>query len=220
MNTFLQTAADFIGRHHEWAALILGVTTFLESLVLIGAFVPATALMLLAGGLVATGVLDPFAVLFACVVGAVLGDAVSFYVGRRLGGRALRHPVFARYRRAIARTRLVCRRYGMVSIFVGRFFGPLRAFAPLIAGMFRMRRRTFQTANVVSALIWVPAMLAPGYIGAKGLARLELFTEADQVTLLIVGGIVLLVAAGLTWRVMAHLNSRPALNKVAARTAS
>ena len=59
MDAALQSLAEFIARHAAWAGLVLGVVTMLESLVLIGAFIPATALMVMAGGLIAAGVLDP-----------------------------------------------------------------------------------------------------------------------------------------------------------------
>ena len=183
MEAFIQSLADFIARHAAWAGLVLGVVTLLESLVLIGAFIPATALMVMAGGLIAAGVLDPVEVVLWCVAGAIIGDAVSFELGRRLGPRALRHPMFRGHRRKVARTRLFNRRYGAASIFIGRFFGPLRAFVPLVAGLLQMRRRTFQLANAVSAAIWVLAILAPGYFAAKGLAELEALGEAHLVTI-------------------------------------
>ncbi|MBP6876882.1 MAG: DedA family protein [Phenylobacterium sp.] len=183
MEAFIQNLADFIARHAAWAGLVLGVVTLLESLVLIGAFIPATALMVMAGGLIAAGVLDPVEVVLWCVAGAIIGDAVSFELGRRLGPRALRHPMFRGHRRKVARTRLFNRRYGAASIFIGRFFGPLRAFVPLVAGLLQMRRRTFQLANAVSAAIWVLAILAPGYFAAKGLAELEALGEAHLVTI-------------------------------------
>ena len=183
MEAFIQSLADFIARHSAWAGMVLGIVTLLESLVLIGAFIPATALMVMAGGLIAAGVLDPMEVVLWCVAGAIIGDAVSFELGRRLGPRALRHPMFRGHRRKVARTRLFNRRYGAASIFIGRFFGPLRAFVPLVAGLLQMRRRTFQLANAVSAAIWVLAILAPGYFAAKGLAELEALGEAHLVTI-------------------------------------
>lgn len=193
MDAILQSLAEFIARHSGWAGLVLGVITLLESLVLVGAFIPATALMVMAGGLIAAGVLDPVQVVLWCVAGAVIGDAVSFELGRRLGPRALRHPMFVSHRRKIARTRLFNRRYGPASIFIGRFFGPLRAFVPLVAGLLQMRRRTFQVANVLSAVVWVLAILAPGYFAARGLAELEALGEAHVATIagLTLGGLVL-----------------------------
>ena len=59
MESALQAAGDFIARHHMWAGVLLGLVVFVESLAVIGAFVPATGLLIAAGGLMAAGVLDP-----------------------------------------------------------------------------------------------------------------------------------------------------------------
>ncbi|MGO4410012.1 MULTISPECIES: DedA family protein [unclassified Brevundimonas] len=201
MDSLLSSAADFIARHHVWAGVVLGAVTFLESLVVIGAFVPATGLLVAAGGLVAAGVLDPMTVVVGCVIGAVMGDAISYWIGRRLGTGVLRQPMLLPHRRKIAWTRLYCRRYGVASIFIGRFFGPLRAFVPVMVGVLRMRRRVFQFANVTSAFVWVLAMLAPGYLAARGLARLEVLSEAHGPTLMLIafGAFVVVAVVAMRW---------------------
>lgn len=193
MDSLLSPVSAFVSEHQAWAGPILGVLTLLESMFLIGAFVPATALMLLAGGLIASGALDPAEVFFWCVAGAVIGDAVSFQIGRQVGARALRHPSLRSRRRAVARTRLYARRYGVVSVFVGRFFGPLRAFVPVMVGMLQMKAWVFQLANVASAALWVGVLLAPGYLAARGLALLEL---QGWVLWLVLGGGAVVVVGG------------------------
>jgi len=130
MDSLLTSAADFIARNAMWAGVILGVVTFFESLVVIGAFVPATGLLVAAGGLVAAGVLDPFTVIGGCVIGAVMGDAISYWIGRRLGTRVLRHHMLVPHRRKLAWTRLYCRRYGVASIFIG-----LLAFGAVVVAL-------------------------------------------------------------------------------------
>ncbi len=196
MHFDLAPLSAFISDHHGAAGFTLGVATFLESLLLIGAFVPATALMLLAGGLIATGALDPVSVVLWSVGGATLGDAVSYGLGLRLGGGALRRPFFRRHRRAIARTRLFSRRYGIASIFLGRFFGPLRAFVPVMAGMLRMKAQSFQIANIASAFVWVVALVSPGYLVGKGFSILPNLDLGVIVLVLLsaalIGGLVLL----------------------------
>lgn len=216
MSSIFQSVAAFVAVHHVWAAPVLGLITLLESLVVLGAFVPATALLVMAGGLVAAGSLDLGSVLVWSVAGAFVGDAVSFGLGRRFGREMLVHPALKNSRRVIARTRLFTRRYGVASIFLGRFLGPLRAFIPVALGILRMRRGTFQAANLVSAAVWVLAMLAPGYFAAKGIARLEALADADAITI----AIICTVAAGglgyLSWRLLRRrLTARKAAALVA-----
>jgi membrane protein DedA with SNARE-associated domain len=53
-------------------------------------------------------------------------------------------------------------RWGAWGIFLGRFIGPMRAVAPLTAGIFAMPMLLFQTATIASAFGWAFIMLAPG----------------------------------------------------------
>ncbi len=153
--------------HRDMAGPILGVIAFGESLVLIGLFFPATAIMLLTGGLLQKGILDPATVIVWSIAGAVLGDIVTYWIGRAIGPTVVHHWPLNRDPSAVARARLFFRKYGFLSIFIGRFLGPVRSTIPLVAGMMRMRHVTFQIANVVSAMAWVPFMLLPGYFFAK-----------------------------------------------------
>lgn len=200
MEDLLRSVADFISRNHVWAGVILGVVTFLESLAVIGAFVPATGLLVAAGAMVAAGVLDPWNVMLGCIIGAVLGDALSYWLGRRLGPSVLRHRVFKPHRRRVAWTRLFAYRYGVASVYIGRFFGPLRAFVPVTVGILGMRQKTFQIANVLSGIVWVTAMLAPGYLAQKGLARIEAMSEAHGPTLAAIAAVTLFASGYIAYR--------------------
>ena len=94
-------------------------------------------------------------------------------------------------RRAYARALLLFRRWGWAAVFFGRFLGPVRAVAPLMAGVARMRERHFQTANVASAIIWAPLMLLPGYAAARGADEIV----ASDHRLLLGAALLLLIAA-------------------------
>ncbi|HEY4773762.1 MAG TPA: VTT domain-containing protein, partial [Xanthobacteraceae bacterium] len=58
-------------------------------------------------------------------------------------------------------------KYGIAAIFIGRFFGPLRAAIPLVAGILTMPWWPFQIANFTSAFVWAAVLLAPGSFGLK-----------------------------------------------------
>ncbi|MNE97273.1 hypothetical protein D3C80_1955920 [compost metagenome] len=70
-----------------------------------------------------------------------------------------------------------------------------------MVGVLQMRQRVFQIANVSSAFVWVLAMLAPGYLAAKGLAKLEMMSEAHNPTLwlLALGALVLALVLAMRW---------------------
>ncbi len=60
----------------------------------------------------------------------------------------------------------------MLAIFIGRFFGPLRASVPLIAGILEMPIIPFQIANFSSAFIWAWALLTLGDFGFDVIMKL------------------------------------------------
>ncbi|WP_137864224.1 MULTISPECIES: DedA family protein [unclassified Sphingomonas] len=195
MEELAASATRIITENAGWAPLVIGLLCFGESLVLVGLFIPATSLMIAAGGLLATGKLDPVSILLAAIAGAVLGDWVSYYIGDRLGPTAYRHWPLREHRTAVAQARLFFRRFGFFAVFAGRFLGPLRAVVPLVAGVTRMPARSFQLANVFSATLWVPALFAPGYLSAKHLVAKG---QADDGSLMLLGlgiGIVFAIAS-------------------------
>ncbi len=160
---------QWIAASAGWAPVAVFVITFLESLPGISLLVPATAMLLVVGALLGAGTIDPVPVLLAATGGAIIGDAIGFWASRALGPQVVRRWLPRSQRRAYARALLLFRRWGWAAVFVGRFLGPVRAVAPLMAGVARMREHRFQTANIASAIVWAPAMLLPGYAAARGL---------------------------------------------------
>ena len=183
MESLIADIGDFISANQFWAGPLLGLIVFGESLAIVGLLVPATALMLVTGGLIATGTLDAWIVLPWSIGGAVIGDAVSYYVGRIMGPSIMRRWPLNQHRHSVARARLFFRRYGTASILFGRFLGPIRSTIPLVAGTMLMSNRKFQFANITSAVVWVPVMLAPGWAAAKGLGDLGAIHESGWIML-------------------------------------
>ncbi|MBK3731700.1 hypothetical protein GAY29_01015 [Azospirillum brasilense] len=172
MDAAVEMVMHFLERHHDWAAPIVAVLAFCESVVLVGLAVPATALMIMFGTLLGLGIIDPVPVVAGAVLGAIAGDAVSYSLGRWLGPTVVYRRPLSRYRAEVAKSRLFFRRYGFAAVFIGRFLGPLRSIVPLVAGMMKMNGRRFQFANVASAAVWAPAMLAPGWLASAGVGSI------------------------------------------------
>lgn len=170
MDAFTHAASGFIAQHSAWAGLVLGLLTFGESMLVIGAFLPATVLLFAAGGLIAADVLDPLPVVVFAIAGAIIGDAVSYGLGRKMGERALAHPWLAAHASIVDQARRATVRHGVVAIFAGRFAGPLRAFVPVLTGVAGMSPVRFHLANAASGVVWVAAFLAPGYLAGRGVA--------------------------------------------------
>jgi membrane protein DedA with SNARE-associated domain len=155
---------EFISTSQVWAGPVVCALAFAESMAFLSLLVPFTAMIVAAGALLGSGVLDPWLVLPWGVLGASLGDAVSYWIGRYLGPRVHHVWPFRSDPRLLDRGHRFFLRWGVLSVFLGRFFGPLRAAVPLVAGMLEMPQGRFQLANVGSAIIWLPLLMLPGAI--------------------------------------------------------
>ena len=155
---------SFISQHAGWAFPILFLVSFGESFVFVSFAFPATTVLLAAGTLVPAGVLPFWPVLTGAIMGAVLGDAISYTLGLRFGPLLETRWPFTRHPTILPQGYAFFEKHGGKSIYIGRFFGPLRAAIPLIAGISKMPRGRFWVANILSALIWAPALMIPGAI--------------------------------------------------------
>ncbi len=173
----------YVLHHKDLAGPILCGLAFGESLVLVGLFFPATFIMVFAGLAIQQGQLDGGTVIGWSIAGAVVGDAVTYWIGRWIGPSVVHHWPLNREKTTVARARLFFRKYGFLSIFIGRFLGPVRPTIPLVGGILRMRHLTFQVANVTSAILWVPFMLAWGYIFSEIAGDLSTLTAGHWVAL-------------------------------------
>ena len=160
MDSLLNLAAS----HPQAALLAILLVACAESLAIVGTLVPAALVMFAAGSLVGAGVLNVWATLAAAATGAIVGDGLSYELGRGQQDRIRRWPLFQRHQSTVARGEDFIGRHGGKSILLARFTGPLRAFVPLLAGFSRMPRTHFYAANLISALLWAPAHILPGVL--------------------------------------------------------
>ena len=210
MEDLIRSLLDWVGANPGWSYLAVLLGSFAESLAMIGLVVPGVMIMLGAGALIATGELQFWPTCLSAIAGAVAGDGLSFWVGRRYRKHIRGYWPFRRHPQHLDQGIAFFERYGAKSVVIGRFFGPVRAVIPLVAGMMQMPPRRFVSANVASALAWAPAYLAPGIVFG---ASLKLAAEAAArlaILLVILAGVVWLcvwVANRLFWLLSPHANS-------------
>jgi membrane protein DedA with SNARE-associated domain len=196
MDDIVQPTLAFVAAHAHWAAAIMFVTAFGESFAFLSLLFPGTTLLIAAGTLMSGGTLPYAPVLIGAVGGATLGDSVSYWIGRRFGGGIARLWPFSRNPEMLPSGIRFFARHGGKSVFIGRFFGPMRAVIPLAAGMMRMPRAWFWFANVASALVWAPMLLFAG--DAVGDVGDRMIGSANTVVL-VLGGLTLFGVAGVVW---------------------
>lgn len=169
-----------------WFIFLIAAT---EAVFILGLFIPSTPALLLAGGLIAQGKLPFWEIYLAAVLGAVVGDAISYALGFWLKDRVKALWPFRNHLPLIARGEAFFARHGGKSVFIGRFIPGVKAVVPGIAGMFGMNYRHFSIINVTSAFVWAAAHILPGMLLSAWLKSMGLSLEL----VIIVGALVLVV---------------------------
>ncbi len=196
MEDLAQQLLDFVNAHQGWAIAVMFITAFGELFAFLSLLFPGTTLLIAAGALIKSGSLPLWPIMIGAVLGAALGDSVSYWIGRRFGGRLTGIWPFSRNPQLLAAGMQFFHRHGGKSVFIGRFFGPVRAVIPLAAGVMRMSPRLFCVANVTSALVWAPMLLLAGDLIAHAGERI---TGSKHTVLLLFGGITLFGIVACLW---------------------
>lgn len=206
----MQPLIDALSQHSALAVAAVFVAALFESVALIGVLVPGSTLVFAAGVLVGLRVLDPWAVAVAAVAGAIVGDGLSYWLGRRYHERLREMWPLRSYPDLFARGYVYFARNGGRSVFLGRFFGPLRAVVPLIAGMTDMSFVRFSVANVLSALGWAATLLLPGALFG---ASLQLAGAVSTRLIVLMVGVVAFVWLCVGLLRLAHRRLWPVLQR-------
>lgn len=158
---------------NEWATAlggglygILFLIVFCETGLVVTPFLPGDSLLFAVGALCA---IDGSPVSLPVVIvllfaAAVLGDAVNYAIGRRIGPAAFRSErSWLLNKKHLYRTQAFYERHGGKTIILARFMPIVRTFAPFVAGIGQMRYRRFLSFNVVGAAAWVASFSLLGF---------------------------------------------------------
>jgi membrane protein DedA with SNARE-associated domain len=162
LEAYGQQIFEFVREHEVWAAPIVFCLAFGESLAFLSLLIPAWGALVLIGSLIGPSGISFWQVWVAGAIGAALGDWLSYWVGVKLGPAVAHVWPLSRHPDLIPKGERFVVKWGVLGIFIGRFFGPLRASVPLVAGIFEMPYWRFQFANVTSAFVWAAVLLTLG----------------------------------------------------------
>ncbi len=187
----LEIFLNWMTQNTVWVSIFIFIIAMGESMLVIGLIVPGFFLMVGFGALIATGHLDFWPTMLIAIAGAIAGDGLSYWLGRHYQQQLQRMWPLSRYPTLITQGQKFFKKHGKKSVAFGRFFGPLRAIVPTIAGMSNMPAKQFYISNVLSAMAWAPLYLLPGIIFGMSLQLAKEF--AGQLAILIVLAIVLIL---------------------------
>lgn len=167
MTSVLTWIVDLLTAYPHIAYLAVLLLALSEAIPVVGAMIPGSAIIVALSALTPSGVLTLWPLLVAATLGAILGDGLSFWLGRRYKREVLGVWPIRGYPELIKRSEAFFERHGDWSVFLARFTPGIRALVPLLAGVLGMRVGRFFLVNIASALIWAPAHVLPGIaIGA------------------------------------------------------
>ena len=137
---------------------------FAETGLALGFFLPGDSLLVVAGLVAATGKLNVALLIGLLFVAAVVGDAVGYYTGARLGPRLFKKKKSLLFRPShLQKAHSFYEKYGGKTIVIARFVPIVRTFAPIVAGAAEMPYRRFVLFNIAGGFLWVTTMVLGGY---------------------------------------------------------
>ena len=149
---------------------ILFCIIFAETGLLIGFFLPGDSLLFIAGAYAAANPnhLNIILLLILLSIAAISGDAVGYFIGRKLGRKLYERPDSRFFKKEhLRRTHDFYEKHGPKTIVLARFVPIVRTFAPTVAGVGEMTYPKFALYNIFGGIGWICLMLLLGYFLGK-----------------------------------------------------
>jgi len=158
---------------------VITLLYFVESVVAIGALIPGALLTFFLGFLASSNYIDPYLIISLAIASAFLGEALSFYLGRKGSG------LFSKQSGLFAQTNLdrgedFFKKHGAKSVIIGRFIAPLKILIPFIAGVSGMKRGKFLLLNLLSVAAWVFFYFYLGFFFGAAWDTVKLWTTRAE----------------------------------------
>jgi len=156
-----------------WIYAILFLIIFVETGLVVFPFLPGDSLLFAAGTFAAgivkdgqTAELNLWVLLSLLLIAAVSGDALNYYLGKKIGLRVLKWKIRERQlvkQKYIDQTHVFYEKYGSKTIIIARFVPIVRTFAPFVAGIGEMSYGKFLRFNIIGGLGWIIGLTLLGY---------------------------------------------------------
>ena len=163
MGPWLDSLTGWLTANPQWLGLAVLIVAFMECLAIVGTIVPGTVLLFAITVMAGSGALSLGETLVLGFLGGLLGDVVSYFLGRRFHQNIQRLPLLRTHPEWMSGAESYFHRYGIVSLLIGRFIGPLRPMLPMVAGMCDMPLPRFIAVSLLAGAGWSVAYLLPGW---------------------------------------------------------
>ena len=183
-----------------WVYVVVTLLVLVEDALFVGFLVPAETAVVLGGVAAEQGRVDVWVLGGLVVAAAVIGDSLGYELGRRVGPRLLASRIAQKRRAGIDSARDTLARRGGPAVLLARLTAFLRAVTPALAGVARMRYRTFLTWNAIGGVVWGVGVVLLGYLAG---ASWETVAATVGRTGAVVAAVVVVLGV-VVWRVRKH----------------
>ncbi len=173
MWSWIDSGVALVALYPACALAVVFAAAIIEAVAVLGILIPGTPILMAVAGAAAMAGHAMLPYLALSILGAVIGDFLSFVIGRRFSSRLRRVWPFCRRPALMNNATAFFDRYGLLSVALCRFVPVLRSTVPLVAGMAGMPPRRFVVANILSACVWAPVHIYPAQMAGLSLDRLR-----------------------------------------------
>ena len=163
----MHQALEFLAKNGPW---VMFLVLFSEQA---GLPLPASPFLLVAGALAREEKLAGWPALAAAIGGSMLADGLWFYIGRRVGHRAIKFlcRVSQEPDSCVRHTQDLTARYGLGGLIFGKFIPGISTLLPPLAGYSGMNLKRFLMADLASSLAYCGGLMALGFACSSQLEK-------------------------------------------------
>jgi membrane-associated protein len=178
---------------HNGGLYVLLLVIFAETGLFVGFFLPGDSLLFAAGIYVqdlsdAFFGIHPSVIIVLVIIASILGNMAGYWFGYRYGSQLFERKDSLLFKKKhLYRAKEFYERYGKATIFIAKFLPILRTFAPIVAGIVKMKKGPFILYNIFGSAAWVLSMMLSGYYLQKWVENRFQFSLKDHIEAITIG---------------------------------
>ena len=189
MQELIQNLLLNLSKHQNFVYLLLFSVSFAESFAFVGLIVPGAVFIITAGYLGFKGYFNIEKIILWSVLGAIFADILSYYLAKKYGEKIIKLKIFQRYNNYYNQGIKFFQKYGGISVFLGRFVGPIRPVVPFLAGLLKMDVFKFYFYAILSGILWGISYSLTGYLFGESFEIIESYSHKLNLLIIITFGI-------------------------------
>ncbi len=155
---------ELVNTYGSLIYILLFLIIFCETGLVIAPFLPGDSLLFITGTIAGTGNLNLLILLPSIIAAAILGDSLNYFIGKFVGQKLLSMNLPMIRQESLDKTHEYYEKYGGLTIVIARFVPFVRTLAPFVAGLGKMKYRSFLFYNVIGGMAWVSIFLIAGFL--------------------------------------------------------